>query len=194
MKEVGATFAHACVRLRHMCRIGSIALCAFGLLFSSQASAADNATSDAQAAILTQLSLVKVRDLDFGKIVPGTTAGTVVLDPDGSRTIGGGVVAVSGAAQPARFSGYGVFNRRVLIRMTANSITLTRVSGTQTMVMDNFTIGSVPPTVLSTNPRMFRIAAPSGLFTFDVGGTLHVGANQAAGVYNGQFTVWIQYI
>jgi len=150
--------------------------------------------NQAEAVIVSALSFFKVDDLMFGRIIPGTTAGTVVLAPDGTRTRTGGVRLASGpAAQPAAFAGRGAFNQRVAISVSSNTITLNRVGGGGTMNMDTFIIGSTPTAALTTAPLAFRIATPTGIFQFRVGATLRVRANQAPGNYVGTFAVTLQY-
>ncbi len=157
------------------------------------ASAQDAASADAQAFLVTPLSFVKQTDLDFGQIIASNTAGTVTMDSTGAVTTAGGVTQVDGTQIPARFWGYGTFNQRVLINIDANQYLLTRDGGTETMLLDRVTIGSRPPIIISTNPRRFRIANPDGFFSFTIAGRLQVGANQAPGVYNGEFTVTLEY-
>ncbi len=148
----------------------------------------------AKAIVVTQLSFFKVDDLNFGKIIAGTTAGTVTVTPTGSRSATGGVkLATDVSVKPARFAGKGSPNQTVVIAVTSNTATLTRVGGTQKMTMDTFVIGSTPTANLTTTPLAFRIAAPTGIFTFPVGATLRVGANQTPGTYTGSFTITLNY-
>jgi len=160
---------------------------------ASPASAQDGETSDARALLITPLSFVKDTDLDFGQIIVGDTAGTVFMDSTGAVTTTGGVTHRDGTQLPARFWGYGQFNQRVLINITANSYLLTRDGGTETMLYDQVTIGSRPPILITTNPRRFRIANPDGFFSFTIAGRLQVGADQAPGVYTGEFGVNLEY-
>ena len=148
----------------------------------------------AEAVIVTQLSFFKVDDLVFGRIAPGTTAGTVTIAPSGARTATGGVRLVSGPAhQPASFAGKGSFNQALTISINATSRTLTWVGGTQTMTMDSFVIGSTPTTNLTVAPLAFRIGSATGMFQFPVGARLRVGANQTPGIYQGNFTLTLNY-
>ena len=63
------------------------------------------------------------------------------------------------------------------------STVVTRVGGTETMTVDTFTIsGSANRNVVAKEP-----------FSFSVGGTLRVNANQAEGLYVGTFDVDLQY-
>jgi hypothetical protein len=146
------------------------------------------------ATVVRPLTLVKITDLDFGNIIAGTTAGTVTVSAiNGTRTRTGGTILPLDVGQPASFAGMGARGQRVSLRVSANTVTLTRVGGTQTMTMNTFTINSSPATTLTTTPRNFTIAAPTGVFNFNVGATLNVGANQTAGTYRGQFTVTLIY-
>ncbi|MFU7529088.1 DUF4402 domain-containing protein [Qipengyuania sp. ASV99] len=149
--------------------------------------------SEAQAFVVTPLSFVKQFDLDFGQIIPGDTNGAVVMDSTGAVTTTGGIIQINGTQQPARFWGFGTFNQRVLINSDATSYVLTREGGSETMVMDQLLIGSQPPIVINTNPRRFRIVNPDGYFSFTIAGRLQVAANQASGVYSGEFTIQLEY-
>lgn len=162
-------------------------------LLPASAFAQDNDQAEANAFLVTPLSFVKELDLDFGQIIPGNSDGTVVMDSAGGVTTTGGVLQIAGTQQPARFWGYGTFNQRVLINVDANSYTLTRDGGTETMIMDQVLIGSQPPIIINTNPRRFRIANPDGFFSFTIAGRLQVASDQAPGVYSGEFTVQLEY-
>ena len=169
-----------------------LALLALGMM-PDAALAQNNDQADASTFVVTPLSFVKELDLDFGQIIPGNADGTVTMDSTGAVTTTGGIIQINGTQQPARFWGYGTFNQRVLINVDANSYTLTRDGGTETMLLDRILIGSQPPIIINTNPRRFRIANPDGFFSFTMAGRLRVAANQAPGVYRGQFTVQLEY-
>lgn len=113
-----------------------------------------------------------------------TTAGTVILDPV-SETVSttGGVLAVAGSPHAAHFVGAASRNTVVIIRVPRQPVTLTRVGGTETVRLSNFTLDSPDK----------RTMANSTSFEFKVGGTVSVGANQADGDYVGSFTVTVQY-
>lgn len=153
----------------------------------------DTTSSSAKVHLVERLTLLKTADLNFGMIIPGSTPGTVVIAPDGTRTKTGGVTLAGNRGHPAEFAGYGRFNRLVTLRVGANFRNVTRVNGTETMRFDTFIVGSTPTAQLTTAPLAFRIGSPSGVFTFPVGATLRVNANQAPGVYVGSFDVTIVY-
>lgn len=159
----------------------------------TSALAQEAAQSEASAFIVTPLSFLKERDLEFGTVIPGNAGGTVVMDSAGNVATSGSVIHVDGTQQPARFAGFGAFRQTVLINVDANSYILTRNGGTQTLLMDTLLIGSRPPIIINTNPRRFRIGNPDGYFFFTIAGRLQVPANAVPGTYEGEFTVTLEY-
>lgn len=139
--------------------------------------------SNAQALILRPLSLTKLQDMDFGDLSP-TVAGTAVLDPN-TDTIGttGGVSVAGGSPHCAEFAGVAGSASVVNIKVPTSPVTLTRVGGTETMTLSNFTLQG----------QSKRALAKAASFTFRVGGTLAVAAGQTEGLYVGTFNVTVQY-
>jgi hypothetical protein len=138
----------------------------------------------ANAALLFPLEIIKKRDLDFGYLAAPTAAGTAIIDPE-TDTISstGGVLLLGGSPHAAVFTGAAKSNVVVIIRIPKQAITLTRVGGTETMTVSNFTLQGLDK----------RAVAARVAFDFRVGGTLNVNANQAEGLYVGTFDVSIQY-
>lgn len=147
----------------------------------------------AKSVVVSRLSFLNVESLEFGSFIVGTTAGTVTVSPAGVRTSTGGIILVGGLVQPARFAGRGRTNQTVVISLNANTTTLRRAGGTETILLDQITIGSTPTAVLTTNPRAFRITDPAGIFNFPIGGRLSVAANQTPGDYEGTFSITLNY-
>jgi spore coat protein U-like protein len=154
----------------------------------------DTDDTQARAVVVTRNSFFLVQDLNFGDILAGNTAVSLVrLQPNGTRTLASGnAVLINNNHQPSRFAGRGRQGQLITIRVTQTPIFLTG-PGVQ-MRVDQFEIGSSPTTViLTTSPQSFTIGSASGAFNFAVGGRLRVNANQAPGVYTGQFTVELDY-
>jgi spore coat protein U-like protein len=183
-----------------------LAGCAFGAALAcavaaAPASAKEVATGSgtSSAVVVEPLSLIKVQDLSFGKIVPRPTAGTVTVNADTGACAITGVIMQVGTCRTAQFTGMGRRNMTVRFALP-NTVTLTSPGGA-TMIADTLTIGSAPDvTYLGGNGngngngnRRYRINPPSGIFTFRVGARLNVGANQAPGIYTGTFNVTVQY-
>lgn len=147
-------------------------------------SATPPAQSSATALLLRPLSLIKKKDLDFGTLAASATAGTATIDPTtGTVTTTGGVTVVSGASSPAVFVGAGSKNAPFQIRVPTGPVTITRVGGTETMTVSNWTLDG------ATN----RHVAANTAFEFKVGANLAVAANQVPGTYVGTFQVTVHY-
>lgn len=149
----------------------------------SAVSAQTSSTANVSADMVAPGTITKTDDLDFGAIIAGSTTGTVTINPDtGARTTTGGAIQAPGVFHPARFV---IMNRPNIMNRVSVSPPpiLKRVGGTETMATSNFQI---------SKPNFLR--PPSvGLLEFWVGATLTVGANQVPGVYEGIFTVTVNY-
>lgn len=167
-----------------------VAVAALGLLpVSAQAG---NTTGDTQVALITPLSFISYRDLDFGRVISTNVAGTVTISAAGVRSTTGGVVTVGNDFQVARFAGRGTQNQRLRIRITPTTLTLTGPGAS--MTVNNFTIGPAPTLQPAGASPNFRIVPADGIFWFTVGGTLNVGANQPGGTYSGTFSATLDYL
>ncbi len=165
---------------------------AAGALFVSPTFAvAAPATGDAQIAVVTPLSFIQYENLDFGRIIPGTGAGTVTVSVTNNRTTTNGIIAIGNDFQAARFAGMGSQNQRVRIRITPATLTLTGPG--PSMTVSNFAIGPAPSLQQIGGSPNYRILQASGIFWFTVGGQLNVGANQPSGAYSGSFTATLDY-
>jgi spore coat protein U-like protein len=155
------------------------------------------AVATAQATVVAPLALVKVQDLQFGRIVARATAGTITINENTGQCVVGGAIKESGTCQFASFSGMGSKNLSAHISISA----LSNLTGPgQAMVLDNIAIGTNATLALTGGsngkgggaPR-YAITSASGIFLLTVGGRLNVNANQAPGVYTGSISVTVQY-
>jgi len=139
--------------------------------------------AEAETVVLRPLSLIKVDDMDFGWLTV-TTVGTAILNPfTGAVTTTGGVLAVGGAPQRARFTGAASRNTPIKIRIPTKPTILTRQGGTETMSLSAWTLDGPAD----------RKTGIDRAFDFYLGGTLTVAAGQADGLYVGTFDVEVQY-
>jgi hypothetical protein len=132
---------------------------------------------------LKPLSIVKISDLEFGTMIAGTAAGTVVIDPTtDARTTTGGTTAAGGTPKAAQFLTYGTQNS--ILQVTRGPLpVLSRAGGGATMNV----------TQLTLNGPVTRVVNPAGVLDLRVGGTLAVAANQLAGTYSGNFDITVTY-
>ena len=140
-----------------------------------------NATATVE--IVPPSSVRKLEDLDFAYLSV-TTAGTAVINPNtDAMTTTGGVLYAGGVPHAAMFEATSPVRTVIIIRIPRDPIILTRVGGTETMTVSNWT--------MSGNSR--RTVAAQEALPFKVGGTLNVNANQVEGTYVGTFAVEVQY-
>ena len=145
--------------------------------------AAATTPGNATATLLVPLTVLKTADLDFGSVAVATP-GTAVVDPvTNTMSTTGGVVRLGGTPHAARFSGAASKNSVVNIKIPNQPVTLTRVGGSETIVLSNFTLDGPSK----------RAMAQATNFEFLVGGTVTIAANQVQGSYRGTFDVTVQY-
>lgn len=158
----------------------------------------NTAAGNSQAVLLDPGSIAKTVDLDFGRIVQPLAAGTVVLTPSSSASCSttGGLVR-SGPCRAAEFAILGRRNWKVRVRETNSGVITLTGPGGATMTMTDISFASVSLTATGGangwNLGRYDITSVDGLATFWLGGTLHVGASQTPGVYNGTLQVQIQF-
>lgn len=162
-----------------------------GFGFTAAPAVAASTQGDAQVAIITPLSFINYESLDFGQIIPANVAGTVTISSNNIRSATNGIVLVGTDYQVARFAGMGLQGQRVRIRITPNTVTLAGPG--PAMTVSNFIIGPGSTLQQVGGSPNYRIMPANGIFTFTVGGSLNVGANQPAGTYSGNFTATLDY-
>jgi len=159
-------------------------ICAALLLAPSAIFAAPkSASAKGSATVLHPLTLVNNQDMDFG-ILAVTTGGTAVLDPStGIVSPSGGVTVLRGTSTAALFTGAASGGSVVNIKLSNQSVNLTRIGGTEKIVLSSLTLDGPSK----------RTMAKASSFQFHVGGTLTIPAGQAEGSYTGTFSVTAQY-
>lgn len=189
---------------RMACAVPALAL-AGGLASPVQAGEVATAAGRASAVVVAPLSVIKVDDMSFGRIVARPQPGTITINANtGACTVTGTILEV-GTCRRARFDGMGTKNMNARISLTA----ISNLTGPgQTMVLDNVILGNNSSISFSGNPnangqgvgltqgngnQRYSITTNSGIFSLFIGGRLNVNANQAPGVYNGSITINIQY-
>lgn len=170
---------------------------AFALL-PAPALAQAAASADAQAGVLVSGSIIAVADMNFGQILQPAAAGTVVLSPSSNATCTTtGGLSRSGPCRAAQFTLMATRQARARLDHPGNgTVTLTGPGGA-TMQMTNLTLSVSDMTPISgggnANLGRFQLTAQNGVGNFWLGGTLHVGARQAAGTYTGQLVIDVQF-
>lgn len=168
----------------HRCKTSPIwraTLASLPLVLASAGASAQSAVGDvtASATLVRSLQIVSTSGLSFGTVSPGAAAGTVVLDPSGSRSATGGVTLVStstGSASAVALQGTPAMTYTVTL---PGDVTLTS-SGGATMTLNGL------KTSLTGGGGSI---GSNGSGAFNIGGTLAVAAAQAVAEYTGTFQV-----
>lgn len=154
-----------------------IATTAIGLIASSAAYAV-TATGTATAIIRAALSALETQGMDFGILVATASPSTATLSTAGVVTTG---LDKYGVPKSGVFTITGDANSQVTVSI-ANT-TLTSTGGGSPMGLTNFTTSPTSPVTVGAG----------GTVGLNVGAQLAVGANQASGTYNGNYTVTLSY-
>lgn len=149
------------------------------------------ATASASATIINPIAIAKTVDMDFGNVAVDATPGTVILDPAGTRTPGGGCTlpAITGTVTAATFNVTGEAGYTYAITLPAGVTTISNPGNTASMTVDTWTSSPTPTGTLT-----------GGAETLTVGATLHVAGSQTPDTYSssnpggsGDFTVTVNY-
>lgn len=135
--------------------------------------------------IVNPVSVTNGSDLDFGRFIAGGVNSRVMV-PATSDTVvvsSGTAIPAGGTVSRARFDVVAPPLTLVFISLPT-SIQLTRVSGTEQMLLDQFQQNGLPT----------RIMGLSGQFSFYVGGRLRIGPAQTQGRYQGTFNVTVNFL
>lgn len=156
----------------------------FMVVSSWHSKAQVSASANATVTLIAPLTLTKMIDMNFGNVAVGTSPGTVILSPSGTREATGGVTLPvnTGSVAAASFTVTGATNYTFSISLPASPVTLK--SGANSLTVGAFTSSPTPNGTLT-----------GGTATLNVGATLTVPAGQAAGVYTTEtpFTVTVNY-
>ena len=147
------------------------------LAMNASAAHAATATGTAKAKILRQITLTNTSALQYATIISGATASTVSVSTSGAATCGAGLTC-TGTTTAANFDVQGTSGAVVLV-------------GGDSSVTLNGSLGGTMTSSLTYSSANITLGATGG--SFQVGGTLNVGANQAAGDYSGTFNVTANY-
>ena len=160
-----------------------LAIMLFAFTASTFAQVTASATST--ATIVAPIGITKTVDMNFGNIAV-SGAGTVVMDPASTRTTTGAITlpAITGTVAAASFDVTGNDGYTYTITLPTTDYTITRVAGTETMIVNTFT----------SNPNGTGTLT-GGTETLNVGATLNISAGQVGGVYTNAtgFDVTVNY-
>lgn len=158
-------------------KIGLVAAVATAPLFVVNANAA-TATGDTSAQIIAALTLAQNAKLDFGSIVADATGGTVTMSQGGVRDCGTLVCSAQKKGAAAAFAVTGEPSYTYAITLPGTSFNIANGTNSMAVTVSGPATGTLDGT---------------GNGTFNVGGSLTVGANQVKGAYTGTYSVSVDY-
>ncbi|GAA4049049.1 DUF4402 domain-containing protein [Erythrobacter jejuensis] len=180
-------------------RASIVALFAGVLAWPAVAQAQSNSqNAPTRTELVERITIVKSKDMDFGRLAVDNNPGTVTLNPTDSETCTTSANVVhSGSCIAAEFTGVGTTNRRIRIRKPRNRRIFLTGPGRR-MQIRNVVFGyteGLQRLTARTNRRSirYRITDANGAFLVKLGGQLRIRRNQAPGVYSGTFNVDVDY-
>lgn len=162
--------------LRSQRALTATAIALFATSAAQAAPATDSGTG--RATVLQQITATNTSDLDFGTVVPGTSASTVTVNSAGVRTCGASLTCTGTATPPAW-------------QITATPLRTIYWNGTSTVTVTNGTGDTMTVNLLNLNS--IHNMPVSGSENIAIGAILQIGANQPDGDYSGVFTVDFSY-
>ena len=142
-----------------------------------------SATANAEAKIVSGISLAKVLDLKFGSIVHSAEGGTVTIDATkGDITYEGVTQGQNSSYQTAQFTATGEASYRYTVSLPHQAKLEHEGGKGENMLVKEFTYSNGAGSL-----------DDKGEQTFNVGGTLYVNSYQLTGKYIGTFDVAVQY-
>lgn len=170
-----------------MKKLSIFAAILFAVVLGNNVNAQNTKTNEnsASATIITPITLTNQSELIFGKVASMTSAGTMTMNPtSGAITYSNNQMKIASDDANRVLASYkvgGLAGQSFSITLPTTAVQL---DGPQdkTMTVTSFT---------ANKPLVGNVLAEN--FTFKVGGTLNVGANQEAGQYTGTFDVTVTY-
>ena len=153
----------------------------------AQAGPSSSATADASATVVAPLQ-VACDKMQFGQLAPLATATYVVMPAQGQPLQDPFNIVVPGTRDTATPGNCHVTGEANLSYHVTFGDSATLSHGSDSMTLDMFTISQE----VDGQPYD-RLLSSTGSNGFGVGATLHVGANQPAGLYTGTYLVSVQY-
>jgi len=146
-----------------------------------------SATGHISAEVITTLSAVETSQMNFGKFSPGPQGGELILTPENTISVLGGVWPGSGTHNAASFYVTGDPGAAYTITLPSSPVEITHMGTARTMTVEDWR--SVPA------PSPGAGMLENGAQTVYVGATLKVGTliDNPVGIYTGTYTITFDF-
>lgn len=166
-------------KLKFSAKIVAAALVASAAFVSMNASAASG-TANADAEVVTAISVAENTRMNFGKFT--NAAGTIIMDTTGARTNGTpSALLTSGPGTAGQVTVSGANNATYTVSGAGGNL----VNGVNNLTLANITFSAVSGTL--------GTLSATGSQVLKVGGDLTVPGTAPAGTYTGTYTVTVNY-
>lgn len=168
-------------------RIPSNIVLFLSVVFATAAYAQTNVLGKMEVEIAVPVTAVETELLNFGKIIPEASGGSVVISPNGERTASGSILLMDDTYSAGRFTVAGVPSSLVSIILPQTPQRLTLTNGNSEITVDAFT---------SDVPVGGQVVRQSdGKTEISIGATLLIGngLSNPAGYYSGTYEVVFMY-
>lgn len=159
----------------------------------TQAQQSASGTGSASADVQSEnISIEEEISLDFGRVSPFSTVGTVTIRPSNNQQFSNNLIRTA-AGTRGEWVVTGFANASFAVSIT-DSFTLTSADGQDTMQVTGVNVGlPTGSSSLALNNISSTTITSTGERRLAVGGTLNVGGGQASGVYSGQYQITVIY-
>ncbi len=175
---------------------GVVCIAIAAIMAAAPAKAQTVTLSQARTVVIEELTMTKLKDMDFGYVLTNGAGGTVRMTTTRNNScIPSARLGHSGICQYAEFAGYGESGRQVRIKLPGGNKLTLNGPGADIQLTDMVVDGT--PEMRRTGQGKgfvkYRIDAASGAFAFRIGGTITINPGQLPGVYAAPFEVRIEY-
>jgi len=154
---------------------------------TAQITPAVSAEGHVIAEIIPVFSATETSQMNFGRFSPGPQGGLIILTPQSSISVTGGVFTGTGTHNAASFYVSGDHDAAYSISLPKNPVVLTHLANAKTMTLESW--NSVP----SPGPGAGMLQ--NGFQIVYVGATLKVGTlnDNPVGIYTGVYTITFDF-
>ncbi len=137
-------------------------------------------TGTSRGEVIKQITSAQSTLLTFGKVVPSSVSGVVVVNPNGSINSSGGTRYIPNSGATNAILSFSGDDGQAIQIDKPSSVVL--ANGENSMAL-TFSYGTIPTSIPAT-----------GNVAVNYGGSLAVGANQAPGIYTGTYDFFVTYV
>ena len=140
-------------------------------------------TGEIFAEVIPVFSAKKTSPINFGKFYPGPQGGKIILSPENTLSVQGGIYKSADSHNAASFYIYGDIDAIYSVSLPGKPVVITNISNSKTMFVENW--------ISISEKEIGAGLLQNGFQTVYVGATLKIGSifDNPVGIYTGTYTV-----